>query len=151
MKRQRQEAIIQKLKTGAVTSQRQLVEMLSREGFHVSQTTVSRDLEEMGLAKGRDANGRLRYGKAGSLHGSADPTRSLRRMAPDFLLTAEPTGNLVVIRTTVGNAQGLAAALDAAGLSGVAGTVAGDDTILVVCSSGISSKQLRRQILKFTV
>lgn len=151
MKRQRQEAIIQKVREGTVTSQKQLVELLSKEGFRVSQTTVSRDLEELGLSKGRNGTGRVRYGSVDGFHGGVDPTSRLRRMAPDFLLTAEPTGNLVVLKTTIGNAQGLAAALDAAGISGVAGTVAGDDTILVVCSSGASSKEISRQIMKFAV
>lgn len=151
MKRQRQEAIIQKVKAGEVTSQRQLVELLSKEGYRVSQTTVSRDLEELGLAKGRDANGRVRYGNVDSMRGGTEPKSRLRRMAPDFLLTAEPTGNLVVLKTAIGNAQGLAAAIDAAVLEGVAGTVAGDDTILVVCSSGTSSRKIGRQIMKFAV
>jgi transcriptional regulator of arginine metabolism len=151
MKRQRQEAIIREVKKGTVTSQRQITELLAKHGFRVSQTTVSRDLDELGLAKVRDAKGKVRYGHIDGFRGGADPTSRLRRMAPDFLLTSEPTGNLVVLKTTIGNAQGLASALDAAGIDGVAGTVAGDDTILVVCSSGASSKYVSRQIMKFTV
>jgi len=151
LKRQRQEAIIRKVKAGAVTSQRQLVELLSREGFRVSQTTVSRDLDELGLTKGRDASGRGHYGRVDSFRGGADPTSGLRRMAPDFLLSAKPAGNLVVLKTTTGNAQGLAAALDAAGIDGAAGTVAGDDTILVICSNGVSSSKVSKQIMKFAM
>ena len=151
MKRQRQEAIMRKVKASAVTSQRQLVELLSKEGFRVSQTTVSRDLDELGLTKGRDAKGKVLYGSIDGLRVGADRTDGLRRMAPDFLLTSEPTGNLVVLKTTTGNAQGLAVALDGAGIDGMAGTVAGDDTILVVCSNGVSSSKVSQQIMKFAV
>lgn len=150
MKKQRQEAILRGVKSGRVSTQSELVEMLAREGFEVSQTTVSRDLQELGLARGRGGDGSIRYGDPDSLKGDDEPDRAFGRMAPQFLLSAVPTGNMVVIKTTTGGAQGLAAALDAAGFKGIAGTVAGDDTILVVCSDGTNSKKMRGKLLSYT-
>lgn len=146
MKRQRQAAIMDLVRSGGVRSQGQLVDMLRETGFEVSQTTVSRDIKELGLSKGTDGEGLACYGNAEALTGRSSAEGLLRSMAAQFLLGAEPTGNLVVLRTSPGNAQGLAAALDAAELKGVVGTVAGDDTILVVCSEGADSKAISRRI-----
>jgi transcriptional regulator of arginine metabolism len=148
MKRQRQAAIRKAVEAGAVRSQRELVRLLARQGFEVSQTTVSRDLQELGLARGRDRHG-IRYGDASSLGETRELDGALKRSAPQSLLSVEATGNLVVVRTTPGSAQGLAWALDAATLKGVAGTVAGDDTILVVCSAGADSKRIGKKLLQY--
>jgi transcriptional regulator of arginine metabolism len=149
MKQQRQAAIRKAVDAGAVKSQDELVRLLARQGFKVSQTTVSRDLRELGLARGRDRRGGIRYGDAASLGETRELDGVLKRAAPQSLLSVEPTGNLVVVRTTPGSAQGLAWALDAASLKGVAGTVAGDDTILVVCSAGADSKRIGKKLLQY--
>lgn len=149
MKRQRQAAIRKAVEAGAVRSQTELVRLLSRQGFQVSQTTVSRDLQELGLTRGRDRKGGIRYGDASSLGETREPDGALKRSAPQSLLSVEATGNIVVVRTTPGSAQALAWALDAATLNGVAGTVAGDDTILVVCSAGADSKRIGKKLLQY--
>jgi transcriptional regulator of arginine metabolism len=151
MKRQRQAAIREAVSSGAVKSQRELARLLARKGFEVSQTTVSRDLQELGLARGRDEQGGLRYGDTSSLNVSRESADALKRSAPQALLSVEATGNIVVVKTTPGSAQGLAWALDAASLKGVAGTVAGDDTIMVVCSAGVDSKRMGKKLLQYAM
>lgn len=149
MKQQRQAAILRVVRKDIVTDQRSLATLLAGDGFPASQTTISRDIKELGLVKGRDAHGRLRIGKTEELGGPAEEDARLRRMAPGFLLSCEPTGNMVVVKTLPGNAQGLAAALDSANLEGVAGTVAGDDTILVVCAAGADSPKMGRKLMRY--
>ena len=150
VKRQRQAAILKSVRGGGIASQSQLVRTLAEQGFDVNQTTVSRDLKELGLVRLRGPGGTTSYGSAGAAE-SGDDGDGLRRMAPQFLLAAEPTGNMVVVRTSPGNAQGLAAALDAAHLPGVAGTVAGDDTILVVCSRGSDSDGICAKMMEYAL
>lgn len=150
MKRQRQTLIRKKVKSGQVKSQRQLVEMLAKEGYVVSQTTVSRDLAELGFARGRGRDGLVGYHDAGSPGpGRHEGDEPLKRLAPQVLLAAEATGNIVVVKTSPGNAQGLAWAIDAADVKGIAGTVGGDDTIMVVCSAGADSTKIRRLLLGY--
>ena len=151
MKRQRQAAIREAVNHDQVRSQLELVEVLARRGFKVSQTTVSRDLQELGLAKGRDRGGSIRYSEPFSLAETREDREVLRRSAPEALLSVEATGNLVVVKTTPGSAQGLAWALDSASLEGIAGTVAGDDTILVVCSAGVSSKKIGEMLMGYAL
>lgn len=149
MKRQRQAVILRVVEANVVADQRRLAELLEKEGFRVSQTTLSRDVRELGLAKGRDREGRLRYGTADGMVARVESDAGLRRMAQEFLLSCEPTGNMVVIKTTPGNASGLAAALDAANLEGVSGTVAGDDTVLVVCAAGADSRKMGMKMMGY--
>lgn len=149
MKVQRQEFIKKKVAEGAVGSQSELVELLRRAGFEASQTTVSRDMGELGLSKLRDGSGGARYVDAEEVRVSGSADSALRRMAPEFMLTAEATGNLVVLKTTPGGAQGLGAALDSAAIPGVAGTVAGDDTVLVVCSARVDSGRIRKILMGY--
>lgn len=149
MKRQRQEAIRRIVKSGQVYSQGDLVQALRTEGFDVSQTTVSRDLGELGLTRLREAGGRARYVEPGGSRSVDDS--ALRRTAPQVLLTVEPTGNIVVVRTQPGGAQALAWAIDVAALVGVAGTVGGDDTIMVVCSAGTSSRSIGETLMGYAL
>ena len=152
MKRQRQEAISRAIRDGAVKSQNELVELLAREGFKVSQTTVSRDLRELGLGRMRDQQGVLKYSDEPSHVVEPDAKDAeLGRTAPQVLLATEPSGNIVVVKTTPGNAQGLAWALDRAGFAGVAGTVAGDDTIMVVCSQGTDSMEVAQGLMRYAL
>lgn len=150
MKRQRQEAILRAVRSGAVHNQRELAELLARDGFAASQTTVSRDLRELGLARTRDGSGELRYGPAGGGSAAGDD-EALRRAAPLALLSTEATGNVVVVRTSPGNAQAVAWAIDTAAVKGVAGTIAGDDTILVVCSERASSRKIGDRLMRYAL
>jgi transcriptional regulator of arginine metabolism len=121
-----------------VRSQAELVELLAADGVAVTQATLSRDLEELGAAKVRSADGVAAYHVPAT--GSAPPGRSradlgparLVRMLADLLIGVEASGNLAVLRTPPGAAQLLASAIDRTGLPDVIGTVAGDDTLLLV-------------------
>lgn len=126
-----------------VRSQSELAELLVASGMQVTQATLSRDLDELGAVKLRGPDGSLVYalpGEGGDRiprviageGGQATDSR-LARVAEELLVTAEYSANLVVLRTPPGAAQFLASAIDHSDLTSVIGTVAGDDTVLVVC------------------
>ncbi len=146
MKRQRQAAIIEIIRNKEVKNQSEMVKELNLRGYKVTQSTVSRDIKELVLVKGRGSGGILCYREPGG-EGVEGIESSLRRIASEFLLTAEASGNIVVVRTSPGHAQGLAAAIDGAVLDGVVGTVAGDDTIMIVCSLAIDSVEIKKRLL----
>lgn len=131
-KRARHRAIERIVASSAVRTQEELQARLSADGIRVSQSTLSRDIREIGLVKRAGPGGETMYALP---QGGGRETRTLARLLPDLLLGVEPAGQLVVVRTLVGAAQPVAAALDAAGWPEVAGTVAGDDTVLVVLRS----------------
>ncbi len=131
-----------------VSSQTVLVERLSAQGFEVTQATVSRDLRELGAIKVRDGSGASVYALP-TPDEQADQGRSeqtLRRALVDFALTITSTSNLVVVRTPPGAAQVVAGALDHSDLRGVLGTVAGDDTVLVVVEDRVGGWRIAKQL-----
>jgi transcriptional regulator of arginine metabolism len=140
----RQGAILRLVQDHKLSTQTELAEALRAEGYDAVQTTVSRDIAQLGLVKVRDENGRLVY----ALPGAADLDRldelttALRR----FALSLTPTGNLLVIHTPPGHAHALALALDGASIGDVAGTVAGDDTIFVAAREGLTGADLAEQL-----
>jgi transcriptional regulator of arginine metabolism len=131
----RQAAIVELLENQVVASQTELGRLLAAKGVQVTQATVSRDLEELGAAKVRtDAGTRYVVPPEGQprpgTHEAVDAR--LGRLLEELCVSAEPTGSVVVLRTPPGGAHLLGAALDRAGLPEVAGTVAGDDTVLLI-------------------
>jgi transcriptional regulator of arginine metabolism len=150
LKAQRQAALAALLRTRQVTSQASLLTDLHRQGFDATQATVSRDLDELGAVKVRGADGRLVYALPEPIAVAGVGAEELRRVLALSLLAIVPTGNLVVVRTPPGHANLLASTLDQAGLPGVAGTVAGDDTVLVVCTDRTSGKAMARQLSALT-
>jgi len=133
-KPQRQHRIAKLLEEQAISSQVQLVELLASDGVVATQATVSRDLEELGAVKVRIPGGAMAYAIPEHAKESAAPDDHLRRVMGEFVVEVAYSGNLVVLRTPPGSAHVVASAIDRAGLVGVLGTVAGDDTILAVCS-----------------
>lgn len=127
----------------AVASQQELLGLLGAAGHRVSQSTVSRDLEAIGAHKAQDGEGPARYALA-------DPppahTPGLAAALALHLTGVAASGNLVVLHTPPGTADLVALALDQAGLSGVLGTVAGDDTVLVVAAEGTGGAALARTL-----
>jgi transcriptional regulator of arginine metabolism len=120
-----------------VRSQAELAELLAAEGFVTTQATLSRDLEELGAVKVRGTDGSapvyvIPEEGAGPLRAAEQPPERLRRLLRELLVSAEASGNLVVLRTPPGAAQFLASAFDRSGLPEVMGTIAGDDTIIIV-------------------
>jgi transcriptional regulator of arginine metabolism len=138
-----------------VRSQTELAELLHAEGITVTQATLSRDLEELGAVKVRGTDG----GPAAYLipedgnpplrHAEQAPTR-LVRLLRELLTGADSSGNLVVLRTPPGGAQFLASALDRSGLDEVVGTIAGDDTILVVSRRTDGGAELTAKLLAWS-
>ncbi len=133
-KPQRQHRVALLLEQHHVTSQGQLVELLAESGVSATQATVSRDLEELGAVKVRVAGGDSVYAIPELAHERAAPDDHLRRVLSDWVVDLASSGNLVVLRTPPGSAHVVGSALDRAGVGGVLGTVAGDDTVLVVAA-----------------
>jgi len=131
-KPQRQHRIAKLLESRAVASQTQLVELLAAEGIEATQTTVSRDLEELGAMKVRLPGGEGAYVLPDLPTQQIAPGDHLRRMLGEWAVEISSSHNLVVIRTPPGCAHVVGSALDRSGFDGLLGTVAGDDTLLVV-------------------
>lgn len=136
----RQQLVIELLREGEVRSQVELSELLAARGVHVTQATLSRDLVELDAVKVRGNAGALVYavpGEGGDRtpevgRESAAARARLARLCGELLVSAEASANLVVLRTPPGAAQFLASAFDRAELGDVLGTIAGDDTVLVI-------------------
>jgi len=131
--------VVSLLQRGTVHSQGELAELLADEGVHVTQATLSRDLVELRAVKIRTATGALAYAVPGeggdrtpTMTGTEQLAARLARLCAELLVTAEASGNLVVLRTPPGGAQLLASAIDHSVLPTVLGTIAGDDTVLVI-------------------
>lgn len=128
-------------------SQGELLTLLAAEGIEVTQATLSRDLVELGAVKVRRGRTLVYAVPGAEPHGGEQVPTRLRRLLEELLVTAAASGNLVVLRTPPGAANHLASALDAGQLQGVLGTIAGDDTILVVTSSARGGAALARRLL----
>jgi transcriptional regulator of arginine metabolism len=148
----RRERILELIAAGAIRSQVELTELLITEGFLVTQATVSRDLDDLGATKVRNDAGLLAYAVSPNQPRSEDPLTRVARMAQDLLISAESSANLVVIRTPPGGSQLLASALDRAIAAGVLpellGTVAGDDTVLVITRTSDGGQAAASHILR---
>ncbi len=138
-KNARQQRIIELLETGQVRSQAELADELHADGLSVTQATLSRDLVELDAVKVRSASGALVYAVPGEggdrtpvVRDSAASEARLSRLCGELLVSAESSANLVVLRTPPGAANFLASAMDKAELRDVLGTIAGDDTVLVI-------------------
>ena len=140
----RQGAIRRLVDREKLATQAELAEALRAEGFDAVQTTVSRDIAQLGLVKVRDEERRLVYALPGAadLDRLSELTAALRRSA----LALVPTGNLLVVQTPPGHANALARAIDAAALADAAGTVAGDDTIFIAAREGATGAELADQL-----
>jgi transcriptional regulator of arginine metabolism len=142
----RQARIVAALSSRPVHSQAELAGLLSAEGIDVAQATLSRDLEELGAVKLRGADGGVGayvVPEDGSpVRGAPGGTERLTRLLGELLVSTDASGNLAVLRTPPGAAHYLASAIDRAALPYVVGTVAGDDTILVVAREPMGGAEL---------
>jgi transcriptional regulator of arginine metabolism len=144
MKPRRLAAIRDVVEHEAIRSQEQLRQRLAARGFVVTQATLSRDIKELGLVK-RSADGAYRM-TADEAPATTTAVAVLARAVAEYLAGAEPVQQLVVLRTGAGQAQLLGVALDRAQLPGVVGTIAGDDTILVVTRDPKSAQTLVKRL-----
>jgi len=141
-KPQRQHRISRLLEEQPISSQAQLVEMLAIDGVMATQATVSRDLEELGAVKVRIPGGTMAYAIPEHAKERTAPDDHLRRVMGEFVVEVAHSGNLVVLRTPPGSAHVIGSALDRAGLADVLGTVAGDDTLILVCSEQVGGAKV---------
>lgn len=145
-KPQRQHRIGKLLADRVVSSQEQIVELLDAEGIVATQATVSRDLEELGAVKVRIPGGEMAYAIPEHHKSPSAPDDHLRRVMGDFVVEVAHNGNIVVLRTPPGSAHVVASALDRSGLDDVLGSVAGDDTIFVLCAETIDGTTLAQRL-----
>ena len=150
----RRQLILDILGRQSVRSQGELLEVLSRSGFDVTQTTLSRDLVELGAVKVRVGR-TLVYavpGEGGDRTARVAPgldevSSRLRRQCEELLVTARASANLVVVRTPSGAANYLASAIDHADERDILGTIAGDDTIMIITGGARQSRALVSRLL----
>ncbi len=143
-KRERQGAILTIIRSQRVTSQLELRELLSREGIDVTQATLSRDLRDLRLVKIPGADGVGHY----TLPEDWEHTPPLETLLPTLFVAAEGTGNLLVVRTMTGGAQAVALGIDWEEWPEVLGTIAGDDTILLILREADRMEEVRSRILE---
>jgi transcriptional regulator of arginine metabolism len=145
-KAQRQHRIGLLLGDNAVTSQGHLVDLLAADGIAATQATVSRDLEDLGAIKVRVPGGETVYAIPELPTEQRAPEDHLRRVFGDWVVEVNSSGNLVVLRTPPGSAHVVGSALDRSGLPEILGTVAGDDTLIVVVDEDLGGAKVAAKL-----
>lgn len=135
-RRERQRLLYEAIESGKIGSQQDVVKYLAKAGIRVTQATASRDLDELGAVRGKDTSGRSQYR-------IPDTGKSV---IDDLTLGIFAAEKMMVIKTPPGAAQLIAGRIDRAGLKGIVGTIAGDDTIFVACEKSIPIRTVRDQI-----
>lgn len=138
----RRNQILELLEAKTVATQAELCQKLARRGIRVTQATVSRDIEELGLVKTRGG-----YHLSDTAEPSAPPQPTLTVILKEFLREVQQASNMVVVKTHPGNAHSVAVALDAEQWPEVVGTVAGDDTIFVATAGARQATRVRKKLL----
>jgi len=141
-KRERQEAILGLIRSNMISSQEGLRELLAERGTEVTQATLSRDMRDLRLVKVPSADGHSYY----TLSEEWENTPPLESLLPTLFQSAEGTGNLLVVRTMTGGAQAVAGAIDWEEWREVLGTIAGDDTILIVVRNASDLETVRKRV-----
>lgn len=134
----RMDLIRELVRNGQIKTQAELVELLAARGLEVTQATISRDITEMGLQK-----------KYGGGYYVLPEDVFVRRMVQELVSEVVAAQNLVVVKASSGAAQGVAAALDGAKIEGIIGSIAGDDTIMLITHDNATAEQLASTILSF--
>ena len=150
----RQQRVIELLGRHEIRSQSELARLLVADGVDVTQATLSRDLDELGAVRVRTSDGHLAYavppeGGARASVASEEEHAALERMVrrlAELLVSADHSGNLVVLRTPPGGAHFLASSIDHSLLSTVIGTIAGDDTVLAICADSQKARGLAKRL-----
>ena len=144
-KTQRHSAIREIVVSRRVASQEELRRQLAKRGWEVTQSTLSRDLRELRLARIPDDTGAVRYAFS-EKGGSDDEARRLDMIVPQFIVGVEAVQVMIVVRTVASGAQPVAEALDHAGWPDIAGTIAGDNTVLILCRSTSGRARVLRRL-----
>ena len=146
-KPQRQHRILRIIEEQPLSSQAQIVQLLESEGVVATQATVSRDLEELGAVKVRIPGGTMAYAIPEHTRDRSDASDDhLRRLMGEFVVEVAHSGNLVLLRTPPGSAHVVGSAVDRAGIAGVLGNVAGDDTLVLICAETVPSSDVAARL-----
>jgi len=145
MKNRRQQLILQAVEKGAVSTQEQILEYLRAHGEEAAQATVSRDIKVLGLRKSAGPGGRTAY----ELPRSTIEAVRRRTVLGSSILSVDGAGNIACIRCVAGMAQGVCASLDANPPQGVVGSLAGDDTIFLLCRGEDEMRRVREEIFNY--
>jgi transcriptional regulator of arginine metabolism len=154
----RLQMVRQLLADNVVTSQAQLSELLAREGFPVTQATMSRDLDEVNAAKTRLADGTIAYAVADQVplatvpesNGQGRGEQQLAKILTGLVVSVAHASNFVIVHTPAGAAQYVASGIDKHSIDGVLGTIAGDDTILIICSDDTTAGRRAEWMLRIS-
>ncbi|HYV98609.1 MAG TPA: arginine repressor [Gemmatimonadaceae bacterium] len=144
-KRERQHLILEVIRTRVVASQEELRQLLLHKGWDVTQSTLSRDMKELRLARVQTREG-VRY--TSPAEATEGRHAALSALLPQLFLRLDGVGELLVLKTTAGSAQAAAAVLDSENSPDLVGTLAGDDTVLLICRSEAARERLSRRILQ---
>jgi len=146
-RRERERALLEIVRDMRVETQADLVQALRRRGLDVTQATVSRDVKRLGLIKVTDRNGGYRYGpRLGAAPPPPVATEHLRAVFANFVTSLDDGEAILLVKTLSGHANAVAIAIDDARLTEISGTVAGDDTILVVLRRAADRTSVRRAL-----
>lgn len=147
MKRKRHALILKLIEERPISTQEELLEYLCSHDFDVTQATVSRDIKELRLIKITDSNGRYRYSLPQDK--STDLSSKFRMIFTSTIISVDYAMNIVCINCHSGMAQGACSALDSMGFGEIVGTVAGDDTIFVLCRTEENAKEMANKFKSF--
>lgn len=146
MKARRQALILNLINEYPISTQDELQLKLKDSGFNVTQATVSRDIKELGLLKSLSSQGRYRY--TSPPKNVSDVQNNISGFFNSSVISVKPAGNILVVKTLSGMAQAVCASIDNSNLEGIAGTLAGDDTIFIVCDSPELTSSLMLRLKK---
>jgi transcriptional regulator of arginine metabolism len=139
-RKRRQQAILSLIRDKAVRNQHELLEALERSGVSLTQSTLSRELKSLGIGKAPDGRGGYRY-----VAGAAAGEGPLAPVAA-FVVSLESAKNLIVVKTPPGNAMGVARAIDEVEWPEIMGTIAGDDSILIIARSDADAQAVEKRL-----
>ena len=146
MKNARQQKILEIIEKYDIDTQETLIQRLAEEGYMVTQTTVSRDIRQLNLIKGVTPNGTYKYIAPGTVTGNEGKAPVLNSAITDSVIRVEAAGHIVVVRTYSGMANAIAVCFDSLHREDIVGSVAGDDTILLVVKTSEGALRLEKEL-----
>lgn len=146
MKLRRHEAIIDLVNNQDINTQEELMENLQKQGFKVTQATVSRDIKELRIFKALGKDGKYRYSTGG--RNALDKTSGFESLVASSVEEVDSAENIVVIKTMTGMAQAVCMSLDNIDFENIVGTIAGDDTIFVLCRNLKATEEMLNKFRK---
>ena len=150
MKNKRQLKILNLIKNEVISTQEELVERLEEEGIKVTQATISRDIKKLGLIKIPDEEGGYKYALANQ-KSSAENKYWLKKMFNNLVADIDYSDNIILLKTVKGTAGGLGEALDNANWQNIIGSVAGDDTLLLIVKPSNKTEEVFQDLKKLMV